>query len=897
MPQDEERSTPRYPFLAPPPAVARRQPRRRQTNKHKDKTGSRATTGFGFSVDDIALPSVIRPQNFDSPQHPTPRPADPGPRAVLAARRTSSPPRRFPTVILKMAQTSQMSTAAMDPTTPTTPTTRPVTRSTTAKAKARDAAQPQPPAGIVPSAESRVVLRASRPKAFDFWDSPITPSATAGAGFDGQGQAQPSTSQMGGTGGAHPPVTPRIPWDLYGIHDQQNVMGSRLAEAGTAKVAVTTSKQATMIENGDEETALTNHFGKQRGALPNPAPPPSAVNAKKRKQQAYEMTDEDDEAGEADHGLDAHDPEMDDDYIPVGPGPMPRAPRLRKGLRKPKKVKRSRPDKGVNTEQDAMEFVVSSGADDTAPDTPVSPRAPLPRAKSVPSRRTGPPPPKRVRSETAPTPNVVPPPRPIPLPRSALTPKTIPPPKPVPAPRVVTTPDQGPGADSAVWNPERLPTPRHQTGGWPPRPGSVYCEPCFRDDCARWIRIRDNVIRVLQILGSDSALGELRHLAYHAERAEAGSAYPDMVRDPDFPRQRLTSPPPPQYQASSSESESEGEGEDGEVRYLAKRLTLAAEPDGGPRFQNSPADVRGLVLLCIIAERHRLGLDQSQQNEVDNLLEALRKDIGLSAKQLHKLGTHCKDLLASYQEPSRIGVGRRGARPDADWWYWEFDEALQAAHEELSAEPEPRWFSSFTRLLARKAEETAIFTLISKAAAGVPDSALEDKSFLTQAQPEFARLRHTLGLGPSSHNLLQTIGDKIARARHHPTHPTPPVTKRRRDEAPTPDNPPPPAKRHRPSPGRALPTPAQSSRAARIPLPCLYCAESDASLARAAREYNTRPWVNPLMWSFSFTVDDALRVAGAEEFVALVARARGAEARMIRMTAGANGLGKRRSKR
>jgi hypothetical protein len=408
-------------------------------------------------------------------------------------------------------------------------------------------------------------------------------------------------------------------------------------------------------------------------------------------------------------------------------------------------------------------------------------------------------------------------------------------------------------------------------------------------------------MNILHLLGGDAAVGELRWLAHHAVKARDELTYPDMVRDPDCPREPLTSPPPPEYQPSSSESD----GEEINAEHSIKKLTLLLEPDGSPRFHDSPPDVECLVLLCVLVERCTPGLDQSERDEASKILEALRKDIGLSAKQLYKLEGQCKELLEPTRETTEPKVGQRGARPEANWWYWEFDEALQMAHQQHSAGPQQ--FSSFSSVLARKAEEAAIVSIISKAAAGVLDDPLDShdhRSAMSQQGGfhELAQLEHAVGLDTPSNVFLTGIGDKIAQARRDlapkankpadiatsPAQQPAPTRRKRRGETTTLD-----LETNHPAPKRRkLGPPRNKSNGKRqyinpIPLPCLYCAESDASLLRPhPRTDDNKPWVNPLMWSFNFTLDDATDVKTADEFFELVTAEHGAQVQIVEVGVG-----------
>ncbi|KAK4167040.1 hypothetical protein QBC43DRAFT_256922 [Cladorrhinum sp. PSN259] len=139
-------------------------------------------------------------------------------------------------------------------------------------------------------------------------------------------------------------------------------------------------------------------------------------------------------------------------------------------------------------------------------------------------------------------------------------------------------------ADPAIWNPHyRTDLSHHPDRVWPPQKGSVYCETCFRDDCIRWISIRDNITMLMHLLGGD-------HAVHDIEKAGAE----------------------------------------------AKKLPLHA---------NYPSDVIGFVLLYTIAEQRLPTLEVDVQVEVNRILDTLRLDIGASLKTMNKLGQQCKGLL------------------------------------------------------------------------------------------------------------------------------------------------------------------------------------------------------------------------------------------------------------
>ncbi|KAK4218322.1 hypothetical protein QBC37DRAFT_466330 [Rhypophila decipiens] len=50
-----------------------------------------------------------------------------------------------------------------------------------------------------------------------------------------------------------------------------------------------------------------------------------------------------------------------------------------------------------------------------------------------------------------------------------------------------------------------------QERDWPPYQGTIYCEPCFRHDCLRAIRLRRDTLLILNLLGGDEALLDFVH--------------------------------------------------------------------------------------------------------------------------------------------------------------------------------------------------------------------------------------------------------------------------------------------------------------------------------------------------------------------------------------------------
>ncbi|AEO68468.1 uncharacterized protein THITE_117296 [Thermothielavioides terrestris NRRL 8126] len=571
---------------------------------------------------------------------------------------------------------------------------------------------------------------------------------------------------------------------------------------------------------------------------------------------------------------DAHDREMGEDYIPVGPGPMPRVPKLLKG---PRKRPRKQPRASVT------------------PDKP-KPAATREAAKSTP----------------------------LPTPPEPTTTSATPPPEP---PTTPAASEPAAKANPAIWNVDPRTALGRPQRAWPARPGTVYCEVCFRDDVARWVRFRDGAIRVLSLLGGDAALAELRTLAQEVEDAEREVILEQVAERAGggggggwgSSRRRLRSPPPPPYVPSDSEEDDEGSkegmragrkrkrggdggGEGGEI--LARKIVVLSEhnpPVTVPHFHEYPADVIGLVLLRVLAERPTSDLARRQKEEIRLILDNLRQELGVAPKAFDQMASYCGWLVVRWRtrKPSAGGSRQPGSYGVKDgWWRWEFDDALQAAHEQHRTPP-----SFFAVDLEKNAEEAELARIRAMEAATAQD---RDDNYDADKQGAggLAQVKQALGLTMASNLFLASIGDQLAEARQNlmSSHDHSPGKKRRRDDgnnAPSPTADVPPLKRHKPNHPVASPQsqptdrqPLHHHRQAQQPLtthlPCRYCSESDAVRHHAARRQpfpyttathhyttitdddSTKPWIKPLMWSLNYTHAAAARVRSAAEFIALL---------------------------
>ncbi|KAK3299551.1 uncharacterized protein B0H64DRAFT_415827 [Chaetomium fimeti] len=553
---------------------------------------------------------------------------------------------------------------------------------------------------------------------------------------------------------------------------------------------------------------------------------------------------------------------MDADYIPLGPGPMPKIPKLPKAPKK--RPKKQRPPPLAQETPEPDRFVDPAFAD-----------------------------------------------TPYPFASPPDEPSAVPPPLPVSPPSPLV--DHAPEADPGIWDLGTDTPPQHAVRRAPARPGNVYCETCFRDDLARWLRIRDGVVRVLHLLGGDTALYELRALSLEAEEAEL--CLTEEYQGSRLSGSGLRSPPPPAYISSSSESESEEEGPN-KGSVAAKKIIVMSDHGQSweaPHFNEYPSDIVGLVLLRILAERPTSGLQQAQREEVNQLLEELRQDVGVGPRFFQAMTTVGKSMVVRWRTKGlpKDSPGQQNNRGKIGHWWWEFDAALQTAHEEVVS-VETHLPSLFVSTLAAKARDASLGVLAAKEAATAQkheDSHHDDTR--RQAAP-FAELEKAFGMAIPSNVFLKSVGNKLALAKqqleqHTTEQPTTTTSKQKRNADPDPHSPTPSPKRRKPNPSTSptLPTststspppppPPPSETPPAIPLPCTYCSESTAShrhRARHARPWGadsaidldrrpitsttaTQPWTRPLAWAFPrLPPPAAARIRTAEDWLRLVAGSR-----------------------
>lgn len=758
-----------------------------------------------------------------------------------------------------------------------------------------------------------VVSRPARPSALDFWDSPTTPSAATPKIAKGRGKKAAVKE---------PPVTPAVPWDMYGIDD--------------TSVKASDAKATDPTEQGKKSKGKPTKKKKAQKPIMGISQQHGTLNSENQ----IQTTTISQELDESDEEQDAHDKEMDEEYIPVGPGPLPRVP---KRLKRPKKRQNKAGSAKVAAETET-EDALDSAAADTEPHTPAKPKR----------RKAAPPPPAL----------------PLPGPSHQLSSEP--------------EPEYPPEANPSIWNLGRKTTLRHKKRDAPARPGNVYCEVCFRGDCARWTRVRDGVIKILRLVGGDSALEELRELAQVVEEAEEAEeetiSYQHTLRQQGRTRKRLKSPPPPVRQLESDSDETDDDwGSFAKIKGRVPAKKIIILPNGDTvetrSLQDSPSDVAGLVLLRILVEQHMPDLHRTQRAEANRVIEALRKDIGLSVKQLGTLSAGCRALLVSFRRGTSKSLRQRTGQRNASWW-WEFDQALRDAHRQQPAEalPSP---SAFATVLAKKAKEAevALATMASKAqdqgfsSLDCTDTKIQD---LPDVRPEnLAQLERALGCNIPSDVFLKRIGERLGHAiwtlTRFPSHRTAkkhpydehdlaitPSPKRRKptssfftthssfqDQPPHRHPVPLPCINTTTTTASFTPTsilksnppspPTSSSPSSTpLPLPCLYCAESGASLRRAAErpfprgsnkrgkknrrnelighgasrdrdifsgaeeergeeDNETQPWVKPLMWTFGYSYGEAVRVGTVLEFVEVIRRGRGGRVGVVEVGRGEEG--------
>ena len=747
---------------------------------------------------------------------------------------------------------------------------------------------------ILPSAK-KPAPRHQRPKAAEFYETPKAPKTLED--HTGSAPPEPTTENIVKKKTAvPPPPPPPIPWDIYGLVDS-----SGDAKAKPKPVEATKKSEYSNLKT--KPPKVIRNMSRQ--SVPGPSLTETSSGPSLPAMGTAAVMEED--LGE-DQEADPHDKSMDADYIPLGPGPMPKIPKLPKAPKKRPKKQRPAPLSQNSPEPDVV-------VHHTLADTPYPFPPPPDKQSAVPSMLV---PPPRPPPPLSPPPAVPPP---TTLPAAPLSSAPLPPAR---LPPVV---DDAPEADPAIWDLGTDTPPLHAVRRAPARPGNVYCETCFRDDLARWIRIRDGVVRVLNLLGGDSALQALRTLSWEAEEAELSS-----TQEYQASRVRgkgLGSPPPPEYVSSSSEDESEEEG----PVVTAKKIIVMSDYGQSweaPHFNEYPSDIVGLVLLRILAERPTSGLKHAEKSEMSALLESLREDVGIGPRFFDAMATVARNLVVRW----RMKRLPKDKQPDnrsktGDWW-WEFDDALQTAHQKISVETHLP--SLFVSTLATKAREASLGALAAKEAATAQNCAGSHDIDTPSQAVSLAELEKALGMAIPSNAFLKSIGDKLALAKHQLTPITKPTTTKQKrtldPSAPTPSpkrrksnnttSPPLPT----PLPNAANPTTPPSTCTSTnqppppIPLPCTYCSESTASHhhhTRRARHTRppsvnpkqddaadplgrdthvvAKPWTRPLAWAFPHLAASAAaaRVHTALDWLRLVERER--RVRVVEVLPAGLGLG------
>jgi hypothetical protein len=355
-------------------------------------------------------------------------------------------------------------------------------------------------------------------------------------------------------------------------------------------------------------------------------------------------------------------------------------------------------------------------------------------------------------------------------------------------------------------------------------------------------------------------------------------------------------------------------GPRGKGRVSAKKvivLSNSGQAREAPHFTEYPADIVGLVLLRVMAERPGSGLTRGRQEEVNKQLESLREEVGVGSNVFEFLTTVCRSMVMRWRVRQMKARGGQPSGQGEDSWWWEFDHALQtasrdqvAAHRELRASTQP---SFFARTLTQKAKDAASVSLTAKEAATARARGIGgDAGGTADSTGELNQLDWVLGATRPSNFFLKSVGDRIAQARQNlesntTTTTTSPNAKRSRGTS----APPPPPKRRKPSTTDSSPE----------PLPCINCSESLAARARvhtasqrmghrefsahpdptypyllpgSTTPYNSnkymsyvdpdpKPWLKPLMWAFHMDLEAAMRVRSADEFFRLVVDSRAVE--------------------
>lgn len=366
----------------------------------------------------------------------------------------------------------------------------------------------------------------------------------------------------------------------------------------------------------------------------------------------------------------AEDEEPDEDYVPGRPPPLPRVPKILKGpKRQPKQANTDTPavrDIASVPKNTKEVSPLQSSSDDQKTDGDYVPGKPPPMPK-VPKLLRGLK--KKPRKErlaplvTKAKPSVFTDPALIDTPYPLLTGAPTTPPAP-PLPASKKPQQKAKSFPIPRIHPIWLSTPT-ATGSTshthqPPLPfqnGTIYCEPCFHSDVLRWLRIRDGVLKVLRLLDRGGANGNEPEPAMDALRSVAG----EMVEAEGY---GLEGPDGGGDYVEGTEGQS-GKIEDGvEIEERSGRcMWWKGKMGPAMRLAEYPPDVIGLVMLRILAERALASLQPQDAIEVEVTLEALRQDVGVGTRFLKVMDVAYRSMLAGIKSADK-GFDEP---PVADW--------------------------------------------------------------------------------------------------------------------------------------------------------------------------------------------------------------------------------------
>ncbi|KAH6616146.1 hypothetical protein B0J18DRAFT_460042 [Chaetomium sp. MPI-SDFR-AT-0129] len=665
-----------------------------------------------------------------------------------------------------------------------------------------------------------------------------------------------------------PPALTKAPKSRKGSKKKPNKKPSPQVET-PVPAKVNTKGRSPPIRQPDEEK---NDDDYAPGRPPPMPKVPKILKGPKPRPNKAASTTSGPEKGRAPSDLDVQDhqatssdsdqEEPDEDYIPGRPPPLPKVPKILKGpKRQPKPANTDTGEKAVVLKDTKEVSPIEISSDDHETDGEYVPEKPPPMPK-VPKILRGP---KKKPRKEPPGPLVIKekpsvftdpalldtpyPPLTLPISKPTTVPPSPPPTskqrqqkaRPFPIPKTnpiwysTSTSTTGPSS------------PPHQ----PPLPiqnGTISCEPCFYNDVLRWLRIRDGVLKVLRLLdrggsnddGREPAMDALRSMA---GRMAEGEAY--GLEDADVGGEDVEG-----MEDHSGKEEGGGRIEVESVRCLWRKGKRWPEL----RLTEYPPDVIGLFLLRILTERSLPRLEPQDAAEVEVTLEALRQDIGV--------GTQClKAMTVVYRRmlDGNKSANRDSDKPREDGWVWG-DEAKQ-----------PR-----SRPAAMLADSGSRTHAIRKSR--------NDNEGGSMGPYTLYRLGRALGTTIATTNFLQSIGEKLAHARHELQTAVPgkrrrspddflPTTSKRRKFIDRPVQQQDITESGGEEIGRGLPEPRP------IPLPCAYCSESGASRRYNAlyvcpwagaphpqrqrsilpaymmqdmnnKAYPNHPWTNALQWVF-----------------------------------------------